>query len=342
MRIDLFHIDEAFRDYITNRLLSRLGLTIGDCTMEVPLSGKKSCIRLVKHREGKGYAVRAFPKQRTREAFYLYSADDLLDRNKIPAPRLVDYAENYSTQGVTFVAEEYLEGKNWGDLEVTEDLARRLGSLLSRLHSVASDQWGPITPEESSRGTFGASQFRRVKHRLYRVKKFAPDTLSASEFRAVREWFRALMPSLDGIRSFQLIHDKINRGNVYCHPGKNELFFLDFATLQYGCRGKDLAQAECDLLENKKDLIKIFMEEYFSHFSRETREQYERLATFYHAYYHLSRSAVNLRRDHVNRTQRHIFKSNHYDQFLTHWRTLWTFIEGVSDATPVQAHGSTP
>ena len=320
--------------YIDTRLLPQLGLSSPECSVEVPLGGKKSCLRLVKGKNGKGYVVRAFPKNKRKEAYQLYSADDLLERNKVPAPRLVDFAEEFSSRNVTFVTEEYLEGKNWKELELNEVLVRKLGTLLARLHRVESDHWGPITRDKSPGGSFGNSRLKRVKNRLRRVKKFAPHTISKEEFRGVREWFRAFRIRLDGLERFELIHDKINHGNILYQEEKGDLYLLDFATLQYGCRAKDVIQAECGLLQDNDELIKEFREEYFSAFPEPVKEQFGKLANFYRGYYHLSRSASNIRHDYISRTKRHQFKTNFYDQFLHHWRTLWKIIEGAGENAP--------
>ena len=39
MFVDIFHIDDAFRDYILNRLFPRFNLNIRECRMELPLIG---------------------------------------------------------------------------------------------------------------------------------------------------------------------------------------------------------------------------------------------------------------------------------------------------------------
>ncbi len=326
MFLDTLHIDDAFRDYICKRLLPHLGYTPQDCTIVVPLSGMKSCIRLVKMPSGKGYAVRAFARGEMKAAHQLYFADGILEKNKIPAPRLVDFAERYSRRGVTFVAEEYLNGKNWGEITSTPGHACSLGALIARLHRVEANHWGTIEPHKKQWGTFGASQLRRVRHRLHRVKKFAPDTVSRTELRAVREWFRAFRPRLDSITSFQLIHDKLNKGNILYSSEKGNLFLLDFATLRYGYRAKDTVKAELDLLGNDATLIEAFRDEYFGFFPPGVREEYEKLSIFYYAYHHLSKSALNLKRDYESRTLRYNFKTGFYDNFLHHWRALWDII----------------
>ena len=328
--IDLFHIDDAFRDYITNRLLPLVEIPVSSCRVEIPLMGRKSCIRLVRGEGGKGYIVRAFRGRDLSMAYQLYRADDILEKNRIPAPRLVDFAEKYSRKGVTFIAEEYLSGEIWANLEMTDIPARNLGTILAKLHSVTSELWGSIDEGKRKREGFGRSQFRRVRHRLHRVRKFSPDTVTPAEFRAVREWFRGFFPRLDAISSFQLVHDKLNGGNILLSPGQ-DLFFLDFATLQYGYRGKDIAQAEILLLNKDKELVRAFREDYFSRFPEPVKEEYDNFSRFYRAYQHLSRSASNIRRDYESRTRNHQFKTDYYNRFLNHWRALWSIVEGTDD-----------
>jgi len=144
--------------------------------------------------------------------------------------------------------------------------------------------------------------------------------------RAVYEWFKAFLPRLNEIKTYQLIHDKLNGGNVFCSVDRNKLFLLDFATLQYGYRAKDVTKAELDLLSSDSVLVRAFYDEYFSHFSGAVREEFEKLAIFYRVYYHLTRSALNLRRDYKSRTFRYNFKTSYYENFLHHWRVLYDLI----------------
>jgi aminoglycoside phosphotransferase (APT) family kinase protein len=326
--VDIYHIDDAFKDYILNSLLPRLDVKAGGCSVNVPLTGKKSSIRLVKTGENKGYAVRAFPKSSIKEARHLIEVDSIFEKYEVPAPRIVDFAEYYSSKGVTFIAEEYLSGSIWENLKITEKHAKAFGHILAKLHSLKREYWGGIEAQKKPMGTFGSSQLKRVGHRLHRVKKFDPDTVKSEEFHAIKEWFRSLRPMLDSLQEFHLIHDKINSGNIIYSEADSQMYFLDFATLQYGYRAKDMIPSEQDLLGGKKDLIDIFQKEYFSHFPEKCKEEYKKLSLFFKAYYHLSRSAVNIRRDYESRTKKHKFKLNFYDNFLHHWKSLWSMIEG--------------
>jgi aminoglycoside phosphotransferase (APT) family kinase protein len=328
MFVDLFHIDDAFRCYITRRLFPQLSCTASDCSIECPMVGEKTCIRLVRGLPENDFIIRAYPKSARREAYQLFLADDLLRKNNIPAPRLVDYAENFSPKGVTFITEECLVGEIWGVVKPDEHLARLLGELLARLHSVKSDYWGPLIRSEASHGSYGASQLKKVNNRLHGANKFAPDKVGRKETRAVKTWFVSFKYLLDGIRNFNLIHHKINWGNILYSSSQSRLYFVDFATLCYGFRGKDLARAELELLLGNKDLIRVFLDDYFSHFSPEVREEYDKLSTFYRAYYHLSRSAVYLRRAHNEHMEKHDVKTNYLNQFLNHWQTLRAIITG--------------
>jgi len=329
---DIFHIDEAFREYISRRLLVRMEIPIRDCRIEVPMGGHKTCLRIVKGSDGRGYVVRAYGRSGLAMARQLFAADDLFEKHNIPAPRIVDYAEKFSRKGVTFIAEEYLQGRSWHEMTPTPELARALGNLLARLHAVTSDHWGPITRGKSPMGAFSASQLSRMRNRIHRVKKFAPDTVSSDEFRAVREWFRSFRMPLDSINCFQLVHDKINPGNVYAGaPDLSRLYLLDFATLIWGCGAKDVIQAEQDLLGGDANLRGIFREAYFGILGGEARREFERVRLFYRAYYHLSRSAVNVRRDQVHKERNLDFSTDFYNTFTRHWQTLWSIVQGAGE-----------
>ena len=330
MLIDINHIDDAFRHYIENRLIPRLERPLSGYRLEVPLSGKKSCLRILKGENGRGYVIRAFSRRNRKEARHLLNVDEILEKNNIPTPRIIDFAEDFSSRKVTFVTEEYLDGKIWSELKITPEKAKNLGDILARLHSVENSSWGKLNNPANPGGSFGKNQIKRVRHRIYRIRKFSPNTVSGAELKAVRDWFRAFRVRLDNTPKFQLIHDKLNGGNVLYSSLKFGLFLLDFATLHYGYRGKDIVQSELGLLKNDPDLIEAFHREYFSAFSADVKKEYNKLRIFYRAYFHLSRSAVNLRRDHDSRTRKHEFKTNYYDRFVTNWRALWEIIEGES------------
>ena len=328
MFIDLFHIDDAFRRYITRRLFRQLSCTASDCVIECPMVGEKTCIRLVRGLPENDFIIRAYPKSTKREAYQHFLADDIFRKNNIPAPRLVDYAENFSSKGVTFITEECITGEIWGVVKPDEHLARLLGELLARLHSVKSDYWGPLIRSETSHGSYGASQLKKVNNRLHGANKFATDKVGKKEIRALKTWFVSFKYLFNGIRNFNLIHHKINPGNILYSSSQSRLYFIDFATLCYGFRGKDLARAELELLLGNKELIRVFLDEYFSHFSPEVREEYDKLAPFYRAYYHLSRIAVNLRRANNELMEKCDMRTSHLNQFLIHWQTLQAIITG--------------
>jgi len=316
------HIDDAFKDYVLNRLTPLLGLRPGDCLLEMPLIGRKSCIRFLKTSSGKAYAIRAFSFSQKRLIQQLKASDEVLKANEVPAPRIIDLAEKHSEKGISFLTEEFIQGRNFENLEPDPGIARKLGTLLSSLHKQTRDQWGSLVKPPKKGALFAASQFKWVKHRLHRIKKFAPDDLDRSEISRVRRWFQACSKKLNSIASFHLIHGKINRGNVILSPDSYGIFLVDFATLHYGYRGKDLSQAEFSLLKGKKELTDAFLGEYFSSLPGQARTEYDNLSEFYRAYYLLSRCAAHLRRaahlrDKNNATLKILHKS-----FLTHWKLL--------------------
>ena len=169
---------------------------------------------------------------------------------------------------------------------------------------------------------FAASQFRWVKHRIHRIKKFAPHDLNRSQLSEVQRWFQSRSKKLNSIASFHLIHGKINRGNVILSPDSSWMFLVDFATLHYGYRGKDLSQAEFSLLKGKKDLTGAFLDEYFSSLPEQARSEYHNVSEFYRAYYHLCRCAAHLRRGGHLRDKKNKNRKNLYEAYLVHWKLL--------------------
>lgn len=330
MAFDLYRVDNAFRDYILKRLLPQLKSDASSCNVIVPLYGRKSCLRLIKGMPDDEYAVRIFLTKDKKSIRQLYRAYDLLKKNDIPSPRLVDYAMDFASSGFTFLTEDFLRGKAWYEITPDENVSELLGELLAKLHSVESDQCGALSERRLFCRNFRRSQFRRVKHRIHRIKKYLPAGIKRYEIRQVKDWFGKSLARLDEIKKYQLVHDKLNRGNLLYNQKERKLYLLDFATLGFCCRAKDLVQAEIDLLNNEKNLIRVFHEIYFSHFSPEIKEKYLYVRPFYHAYFHLSKSASSLRRDYNNRKQEIPYKLSFYHDFSDNWQNL----QGVMKENP--------
>ncbi|HOE62679.1 MAG TPA: aminoglycoside phosphotransferase family protein [Candidatus Sumerlaeota bacterium] len=340
MFTDIFHIDNAFRNYITRRLFPLLGCSAGDCAIEVPVSGTKTCIRLVRSKNGRCFIIRAYAKSDKSSAQQLFLADNILQKHGIPSPKVVDYIALYSDKGVSFLTEEYIAGQIWREIAPDETLARRLAVLLARLHSIGSDGWGALRAP-TRRGKYGSYRFKKVRHRLHGIGKFINDAgISRMEFRAACQWFKSYDCILDNLSSYQLVHDKLNSGNVICSPKLDTVYLLDFATLHYGYRGKDIAQAELELLNEDPALGKIFLDEYFRHFPPETAEEYEAIAPFCRGYYHLARCSTYLRRDHKSHAGKNAFKKDFVKRFRHHWQALSDIMQmeytGASSANPDQ------
>lgn len=336
---DPFQIDDAFRKYIKARLLPRLGLSIIECTLEMPLIGRKSCLRILKSRSGEGYVIRAFPANQQAKIEQIRCAFELLNRHGIPAPALVDHAERFS-QDITFLTEAYLEGTLWRDQPLTEELARKLAGLLAQLHRVQSDGWGSITRRNRPRGSFGRRQFKRVQTRLERIRRFSPNA-NRADFRALAAWFRTFQEALDARDRFDLTHEDIRPGNILYHEG-GEVRLLDFATLRFGCRVKDLVDAECSLLRNQRERIEAFREVYFASFPDTVRAQFESVRDFYRGFYYLSRSD-SIMRYYLKRKGG--FPQAFHEEFRQHWNAVWTVMEGGDvrlkvdkDPRPVDVH----
>ncbi|MBN1902117.1 phosphotransferase [Candidatus Sumerlaeota bacterium] len=326
MFVDIIHIEEAFKDYILNRLFPRFHLTLRECRVEVPLIGRKSCIRFLRTSSGDGYAIRAFLRSRLNEAKLLFSSQRFLEEKGLPVPHIVDLAEKYSSKGVSFLTEEYLPGESWETLERSPEAAGKLGGLLAQLHLLESDSWGAFGAKSANGKGFGDSQFGLVKNRLYRIGKFLKNDIPSSEFSEIRNWFRGFTKPLNSFITFQLIHNKINRGNVIFSQDKNSMFLLDFSTLQYGYRGKDIVQAERALLKNDDQLVDEFQKEYFRHFPDETKKMYDVFSPFYHAYYHLSKCAANIRRNFMMRSNKNDETDLLHRKFLSHWNALLSLV----------------
>jgi thiamine kinase-like enzyme len=321
--VKAFHLELSFKNYVVKRLAPREGFNPERCKVSVPLAGVKSFVRLLELQEGRGLVVRAFPRSHEAQARKIYLADDLLEKHDVPAPRLVDYSDDRAHGKTIFLAEQYISGKIIAELELTEALVQRLADLLSTLHGIRLSKWGDIARPKTK--GYGAAQLRKVAHRLHNLRRRSLAPLDSKIMRAIRKWFAAWASELDLLEVFDLIHDKLNPGNLVVSDDGN-VYLLDFATLQYGFKAKDLAQLYAEVLRDDQQARERFDSHYLMQLREPERDMLRRLYPFYHAYYHLSECAINAKRNYESKMRNMDLQSSFHKKFLHHWRELQEII----------------
>jgi thiamine kinase-like enzyme len=314
-----FDLELSFKNYVVKRLAPREEFNLDHCKLSVPLAGVKTFVRLLELQDGRGFIIRAFPRSKRALAHKLYLADDLLEKHNLAAPRLIDYATDFAHGKIIFLAEQYIAGRIIGEIALTDVLVRRLAELLCSLHSIKLSRWGDIARPKPK--GYGAAQLRKIAHRFHGVRRNSLAPPDRKIVRRIRAWFSAWADELNALELFDLIHDKLNPGNLIV-SADGKIFLVDFATVQYGFKAKDLAQLYAEVLRDDPQTQQSFESYYLPHQREPDREMFHRLYPFFHAYYHLGECATNAKRDYKSKMRKVELQSSFHKKFLHHWHEL--------------------
>lgn len=334
--MNYFLVDQYIKDYLLKVLLPREKADFAQCRVCIPLFGVKSLVRLVEFPDGRGIVLRVFPRRQRSLAHKLYLADDLLEKYNISAPRIIDYEPSFSRARLAIIAEEYIVGDHVNQLSLTDDRIQQIAHLLGALHRIKSSTSGDIQKPKRSR--YANALMRKVAHRLRNIRRHSLAVLDRRYLRSVRKWFLRWKSAFVYFSLYDLIHDKLNRGNVIFSADRKSVFLLDFATLQYGYKAKDLAQLYAEVLRDDPLLIEKFEHWYFTFLKEHELVELREIYPFFHAYYHLSQCAINLKRDFSTESHSLSFKSSFYNEFLAHWQEL---LEIIGETPPNSAPNHT-
>ena len=293
-------LETHLREYVRNRLLAPRGLAGCDFDLLEPRAGVKTFVRLVELQGHPGFALRVYPSWERRPARRRLEANRLIERHGLPGPRIVAHRLGLFLLRPTIVAEERLRGRHVAPGGWTSEMAARLAEALARFHSVSSGRHGPI--DKPSAGRFFDEFWGRVRHRLRGVRRRCAGRVSARALAEAARWFRAWANRFQGLERFDLLHDKLNPGNVLWLEAEGRFALLDFETMQFGCRVKDLVQAEHDVLFEEEEAVHALRGAYLPRLPEPDREFAERVLPFFHAYYHLSEASTTLKRARRART----------------------------------------
>jgi len=287
-------LESSLREYVREQLLEPRGLGVAEFRLIEPETGVKTFVRLVEIPGQAGYALRVYPRWERWRAVRRLHVEKLLRQNDLPAPRLANWRLGTIWRGPSIVVEELLRGRHVAPGEWTPPRAEQFAETLLRFHAVSSPRHGPV--EKPASGAFFDSLWSKVRHRFRGVRRRAGQRVTRRALIETARWFRSWRERFAGMDRFDLIHDKLNSGNVMWMDAEARFALLDFETLQYGCRVKDWAQAEHDVLSEDEAAVQAFRAATVAGLPAPAREFCERVTPFFHAYYHLSEAATALKR----------------------------------------------
>ncbi|HUT25003.1 MAG TPA: aminoglycoside phosphotransferase family protein [Sumerlaeia bacterium] len=298
---DALILDQFLKRYVERRLPRLQGPTKGEVKMVVPLTGVMSLVRLIEVGGVPRAVIRVYPDSQADLVDRRLRADALVETHGLNAPRLIDVHESRRT-GLVAIVEEYLQGTHPEPKDLDTPRVEALADAVAGLHAVRAGHFGPLGAE--SRGDFSAEARRMVRNRWRSVRRWAatqsraaPAPIDGASRRLAKKWFRAFARRFADLKEFSLIHDKPNRGNLIFQTDPLRCVFVDLSTLRYGHPAKDLVQICHEILGGSARWIETFLTRYFAQAAHCDRADYEALAPFYHAYYHLGQCAINCRRE---------------------------------------------
>lgn len=256
-----------------------------------PSAGVKSFVRFAEFSNGPSYVLRAYPSYRNDRLRKRLAADELIRRHDLPAPKVIQHRKGFPLLRSGIIVEEHLSGTH--PLKWNGTLAETLADCLASFHRVHSSWFGSIV--RPNRKSFAQFWMQRLKNRLREIRVCLPNAPVLDMLRDAERWLETFVPILDSMRQFELIHDQLNPGNILQVEPDCHLVLLDFETLQYGSRVKDLAQVRQNLF-----LDEAIWQTFFSRYCRQcTAEEIagiQALMPFFRAYNHVSTMAASCKR----------------------------------------------
>jgi aminoglycoside phosphotransferase (APT) family kinase protein len=332
---DALILDQFLKRYVERRLPRLQGLAKGEVKLVTPLTGVRSLVRLIEVAGLPCAVIRVLPDSQADLIDRRLRADALVENHGLNAPRLIDVHESRRT-GLVALVEEYVHGTHPNPEDLDTPRVEALADAVAGLHAVRAQHFGPLGT--ASRGDFCAEARRMVRNRHRSVRRWAatrgraaPAPIDASSRQLAMKWFRAFARRFAHLKEFSLIHDKPNRGNLIFQPDPVRCVFVDLSTLRYGHPAKDLVQICHEILGGSARWIEAFLSRYYAQAPDCNRADYEALAPFYHAYYHLSQCAINCRREakrsgSLNHSERDR-GSHHIAKSAAHWQELLRVLE---------------
>jgi len=282
---------ERLDDYVRERLLGVLGLSGSAFELTIPSEGTRSVVLVLRAGE-RSFILKCFSSW-VRAWSTVLSARHLVSRGA-PVPRLI-HADlspwTYWKTGLLVVVEEAIEGRNFLELERTDQRLRAAARALAGLHSISRRTWGPLLPGLGRRGDhFGFLQ-GRLARRLQDLLSHSPEFGRTVAKPEIPSWFaaqrgRSAAPLLQG---YSLCHLRVTDTNVLL-SGDGQAVLIDLVTARYGHHAVDLERALYRWCEHVRRREELFLEEYFRHFRSSSRERWEQARPYYRAAFHLTQA----------------------------------------------------
>ncbi len=157
----------------------------------------------------------------------------------VPAARLLWSAGSRWAKlrhGAYLVLESYIEGVPLAEMADQRGAIKAFAHLLASLHGRDRRGWGGLHAKRST--GYGRFRIREITSTLKRMLLLK--ALTRTESQHIQRTFLGWRERLDGLRSFQLIHDDLHLNNiVFAKNGVPHL--IDLRRLRYDRQERDLA-----------------------------------------------------------------------------------------------------
>lgn len=254
-----------------------------EITLEVPLSGLRSVVRIVALGPVKS-VLRAYPLSARYDADQHFRASTLLQKNGIRVPAIYHRTESARKYGAIFLVEEFIDGSCKQPEELTDDDIKAAAVELANLHQVRSEVWGPITAPRTE--DFGTVVLRRVDRQLNQFSK-GTAVRDHHQIARVRAWIYQWREQLSSVRYFSLIHGKLHRENCIFETS-GRFCLLDITTLEWGISASDLVTVHYSQCGNQPDLTARFDRAYYAELPPEEAETSRRFLPLFEALHCIS------------------------------------------------------
>lgn len=285
-RIHVFEARPAVERYAETTLRKGLNWAPGPIRVVTPENNSKSLIYFVSLDTGPPLVVQAFSN--AAECDQLARALHLRDKNEIPIPKLLEKGSGLldrSRYGYSFVAMEFMAGEALKPGVPNQNVREALASALARLHRVKEKKWGPLG--QTRRGSIREDWYRAITSQLNELNGGLP-ILDRNLASLVDRWFREALSSIQEPSEFELCHGNLIPSSILFDRDKG-VSLVDCAQMHFERAASDLAQLRVTFFENEDASWTDFLNRYFSHFPKQSRENIEREIKLHVALSHLNK-----------------------------------------------------
>lgn len=271
-------------EYVAQNLLPARGLAGAPFEVDIPRRGVRTVLYDLQIGDTERLALRCLETRgllrRNLRASQLLHSRDI----RVPEVVFVDDARSTKRRlGFYVLGERWIGG---GHVDEQPDPASALESAageLGRLHGIRRGRWGGLVFGRVSR--FSRRLCGRSYQRLTQLSTYDPD-FTKREAEQARDWLAKWSPVLDQYRPYNLIHGRLNPGNILVSEA-GQAYLLDLGTLRYGLGMTELTRALHRLCTNPEEQ-KLFERAYFTAAPPDIEGWYRESRSFFEAEFHLS------------------------------------------------------